>query len=329
MPAIVALCGVIIHGLGARAVGVGMAACRPSAALAPPSSQLILRCAVSDARAVLASLGTRAKTSLCCTRGAGPFTERSGRASAAPTGCTNADSAIANSTSEPPCRTSITATKRAAGRSHFLQRALIGTTEREVLAAVADVGERRRGYRTARATEGAFRHAAQPGCSRSARAVIAHATRRYVQADEVRAMSQAERIVFFGAFFFVGGLAVWYVAYHPFMAYQREKMARATAAGLRRRRITVVAIIVILTVWGLLLGWFRPSSSTALGQIRTCVMRHDRTRVIAADADVFLLSRRSSRRTSSGVSFWRVGEHEWLGAVRHRHRGCCSALCGE
>ena len=75
-------------------------------------------------------------------------------------------------------------------------------------------------------------------------------------------MTQSERMALFGAFFLAAGLAAWYVAYHPPMAYQREKMAKATPAGLRRRRIAVAVIIVFLTAWGVLLGWVWPSSST-------------------------------------------------------------------
>jgi hypothetical protein len=68
-------------------------------------------------------------------------------------------------------------------------------------------------------------------------------------------MSQSDRMVLFGALFFGVGLSVWYIAYHPLMAYQREKIVNPTPAGLRRRRIAVAVIIVVLTAWGVLLGW--------------------------------------------------------------------------
>jgi predicted transporter len=71
-------------------------------------------------------------------------------------------------------------------------------------------------------------------------------------------MSQSDRMVLFGAFFLAAGLVIWYGAYHPPMAYQRAKIANPTPAGLRRRRIAVVVIVVMLTAWGVLLGWAMP-----------------------------------------------------------------------
>jgi hypothetical protein len=96
--AVVAICGALIDGLGARTVGVVIAG-GTLVLLCIGLLTLVIVCPVSDATQFWLRWNA-ANSSPCRTRAAGPSTERCGRASAAPTGCTSAGSAIANSTSE-------------------------------------------------------------------------------------------------------------------------------------------------------------------------------------------------------------------------------------
>jgi hypothetical protein len=67
-------------------------------------------------------------------------------------------------------------------------------------------------------------------------------------------MSRALIAVLLGLVGFALGMSCWYLSMHPFMAYQREVLAKATPAGLRRARIALSAVTLFLTLTGALIG---------------------------------------------------------------------------
>jgi hypothetical protein len=67
-------------------------------------------------------------------------------------------------------------------------------------------------------------------------------------------MKHALIAVLLGLMGFAVGMTCWYVSMHPFMAYQREVLAKATPAGLRRGRIALFVVTLFLTLTGVLIG---------------------------------------------------------------------------